>query len=284
MQALWMLVAGIMFALMGVCVKFGASYFSTAELVFYRSAFGLFFIAIIMRGRSIDFKTPYYKNHLWRDLAGFASLMMSFYSISELPLAAAVTLNYTSPLFLAVIATIMLKDKIHWPLVSAVILGFSGTILLLKPTMGDDQLVGGLLGLGSGFFAGIAYFNVKRLVQFGEPESRIVFYFCLTCTIGAGAWMLIHTFNPINLKNIWILLGIGISATLAQLALTRAYGKGTTLVAGALSYSTVVFSSLLGVIVWDEILPFSSWFAIALIVLSGLLSIKAVPRTPAKID
>jgi drug/metabolite transporter (DMT)-like permease len=281
MQALWMLVAGLMFAVMGVFVKLGASYFSTAELVFYRSAFGLLFIAIIMRAKSITLVSSHYKNHIWRDIAGFASLMMSFYSISRLPLATAVTLNYTSPLFLALIVTVMFKERPHWPLISAIVLGFLGAVLLLKPVFQSDQIVGGLLGLSSGFFAGIAYFNVKRLALSGEPESRIVFYFCAVCTVGAGIWMLVHTFHPITLENVGILLGIGASATIAQLALTRAYGRGATLVAGALAYSTVVFSSILGIFIWNEVLPLSSWLAIGLIVLSGVLSVKAVPRTPA---
>ncbi len=77
-----------------------------------------------------------------------------------------------------------------------------------------------------------------------------------------------------------ILAGLGTTATLAQLAMTRAYRTGKTLVVGSLAYSTVIFASLWGILLWQEILPLSSWLAIALIVLSGVISLRTTPRLP----
>ncbi|MGH8752167.1 MAG: DMT family transporter [Burkholderiales bacterium] len=277
MQSLWMVVAGLLFACMGVCVKLGAAHFSSPELVFYRALVGLAVIYAIIHHQRLALATPHWKRHLWRGTSGFVSLSLYFYAISVLPLATAVTLNYTSPLFLALLTTLVLKERAHWPLVAALALGFAGVLLLLKPTLNQDQHAAGLLGLVSGFFAGIAYFNTKRLGEIGEPEWRTVFYFSLVCALGAGAWMLANTFHGINAENLLILLGLGTSATLAQLAMTRALGKGHTLVSGALAYSTVVFASLFGIVLWDEILPLSGWLAIGLITASGVLSIKAAP-------
>lgn len=272
-----MLAAGGLFACMSVFVKLGAAHFSSIELVFYRSLVGLAVIYAIIRHQQLPLATKYWKMHWWRSLSGFVSLILYFYAISSLPLATAVTLNYTSPLFLALLTTLVLKERAHWPLVAAIALGFIGVVLLLKPTFNHDQLSTGLIGLASGFFAGIAYFNVKRLGEIGEPEWRVVFYFSLVCAAGAGAGMLLNTFHGVNGEYLLILLGLGTTATLAQLAMTRALGKGNTLVSGSLAYSTVAFASLFGIMLWGEILPLSGWLAIGLIAASGILSFKAAP-------
>ena len=277
MQSLWMLAAGGLFACMGVFVKLGAAYFSSTELVFYRSLVGLAVIYVIISHQRLPLASRHWKIHGWRSVSGFTSLLLYFYAISHLPLATAVTLNYTSPLFFALFTTIVLKERTHWPLVAAIGLGFIGVVLLLKPTFNYDQLFTGLAGLTSGFFAGIAYFNVKRLGEIGEPEWRVVFYFTLVCTAGAGMGMLFGSFHSVNGDNVLILLGLGTTATLAQLALTRALGKGNALVSGSLAYSTVAFASLFGIILWGEILPLSGWLAIGLIAAGGILSFKAAP-------
>ena len=102
------------------------------------------------------------------------------------------------------------------------------------------------MGLVSGFFAAIAYLNVKQLGQIGEPEWRIVFYFTLICTFGGGIWMGVHAFHPVSPRNFLLLLGLGTTATLAQLAMTRAYREGNTLVVGSLAYSTVIVRQPVG--------------------------------------
>lgn len=268
----WMVVAGFLFGCMGVFVKLGAQYFSSAELVFYRSLFGLLAIFLIVRARRLPLATPCWKAHLWRGLSGFAALMLFFYAIGSLPLATAVTLNYTSPLFLAFLTTLVLRERLHWPLALAILLGFVGVVLVLRPTLHQEQLVTGLGGLASGFLAGIAYLNVKQLGQMGEPEWRIVFYFTLLSTVGGGIWMIVHTFHPLEWDSFILLLGMGVTATLAQLAMTRAYREGSTLVAGSLAYSTVIFASLWGIVLWGEVLSPTSWMGVAIIVISGIIA------------
>jgi drug/metabolite transporter (DMT)-like permease len=155
-----------------------------------------------------------------------------------------------------------------------VVLGFAGVVILLSPSLQEDQWSGGLIGLASGFFAAIAYLNIKQLGNLGEPEWRIVFYFTLISTLITGIWMLFSTFHPITSVGFLLLLGIGTTATLAQLALTRAYRTGKILVVGALAYSTVVFSSFWGILIWGEVLSLPSWIGIGFIVTGGLLSLR----------
>jgi drug/metabolite transporter (DMT)-like permease len=275
MRSLWMLISGFLFGCMGVLVKLSAVYFSSIELVFYRSMIGFLIICVIVSVRHLPLSTLYWKNHCWRGLSGLGSVLMLFYCITQLPLATAVTLNYTSPLFLTLLTTMILKDHFHWLLAVAVVLGFAGVVLLLRPSLHEDQWSGGLIGLASGFFAAIAYLNIRHLGNLGEPDWRVVFYFTLISTIITSIWMLFNTFHPITPVNFLLLLGIGITATLAQLALTRAYRTGKVLVVGALAYSTVVFASLWGILIWGELLSLTSWLGVGLIVAGGLLSLRA---------
>ena len=270
-----MLISGFLFSCMGVLVKLSAVYFSSIELVFYRSMIGFLIICVIVSVRHLPLSTLYWKNHCWRGLSGLGSVLMFFYCITQLPLATAVTLNYTSPLFLTLLTTMILKDHFQWLLAVAVVLGFAGVVLLLRPSLHEDQWSGGLIGLASGFFAAIAYLNIRHLGNLGEPDWRVVFYFTLISTIITSIWMLFNTFHPITPVNFLLLLGIGITATLAQLALTRAYRTGKVLVVGALAYSTVVFASLWGILIWGELLSLTSWLGVGLIVAGGLLSLRA---------
>lgn len=270
-----MLISGFLFSCMGVLVKLSAVYFSSIELVFYRSMIGFLIICVIISVRHLPLSTLYWKHHCWRGLSGLGSVLMLFYCITQLPLATAVTLNYTSPLFLTLFTTMILKDHFHWLLAVAVVVGFAGVVLLLHPSLHEDQWSGGLIGLASGFFAAIAYLNIRHLGNLGEPDWRVVFYFTLISTIITSIWMLFNTFHPITPVNFLLLLGIGITATLAQLALTRAYRTGKVLVVGALAYSTVVFASLWGILIWGELLSLTSWLGVGLIVAGGLLSLRA---------
>ena len=273
-----MLVAGFLFGCMGVFVKLGAHYFSDVELVFYRSFIGLLLVYAILRQQGGTIITSHWRGHLWRGISGSIALMLFFYCITVLPLATAVTLNYTSPLFLTLLMMAIFKERLHVSLACAITLGFIGVVLLLHPTLQQNQLIPGLLGLISGLLAGVAMLNVRQLGLLGEPEYRVVFYFSLIAAIISSIAMLFGTIHPVSADSLLILLGLGSSATLAQLAMTRAYHTGKTLVAGSLSYSTVVFASLFGMILWGESLPLSGWAGMALVIASGVLSMRLAPK------
>lgn len=273
-----MLVAGFLFGCMGVFVKLGAEYFSHIELVFYRSFLGLLMIYAVIRQRGLSLSTHHLKLHLWRGISGTIALMLYFYCITALPLATAVTLNYTAPLYLSILTMLAFKERFSPAISGAILLGFCGVILLLHPTLAQDQLIPGLIGLISGLLAGIAYLNVKQLGLSGEPGWRVVFYFSLIATISSGVGMLFGIVNPITAPGLLILLGLGSTATLAQLAMTRAYHTGKTLVAGSLSYSTVIFASIFGMILWGETLPLMGWIGMGLIIAGGVLSLKLAPK------
>jgi S-adenosylmethionine uptake transporter len=201
-----------------------------------------------------------------------------------LPLATAVTLAYTSPLFLTIYLVVLGKTRLRNGMLGALAIGFIGVALLLRPTLRADQILGGLIGLGGGMMAGLAYYNVKELGERGEAEERTVFYFALLSTVVSGVWMTLFEFHPVDLNGGLLLLGVAGFGTLAQLAMTRAYKRGRTLMAASLAYSTVIFASLFGVLVWQETLSPAAWLAIGLIIASGVAATWFSRANPAEQD
>ena len=268
---IWMIIATFFFAFMGMFVKLGSAYFSEIELVFYRSFISLIFIILIIVNKKISLKTNFKKLHFYRSFVGFLSLLAFFYAISHLPLSTAISLNYTSPLFVALLITFFLNKKPSFYVCCLLLIGFFGAFLILKPTLIGNSAFAGFIGLLSGFGAGLAYLFMAQLGKANEPDTRVVFYFTLLSSICAGLLMLLEDTNSEIFQHWWLLLGLGVSATIAQLALTKAYRVGNTLKNAGLSYLTILFSSILGLIVFSETLDILSLVGILLIIISGIV-------------
>ncbi|MCS3804796.1 S-adenosylmethionine uptake transporter [Chromobacterium alkanivorans] len=268
----WMVVAAVFFGLMGVFVKLGAEYFSSTELVFWRTLVGVVTLGAAALWRRERFATPLLRYHVQRGLIGYVSMLLYFYAIAHLPLSTAVTLNYTSPMFLALLSVVLLRERLPAQALAGLALGFVGVVLLLRPTLSSEAWLAGLLGVGSGLLAGWSYLHVRELGRQGEPEWKVVFYFALISTLGGLLLMLFETWHPVTLQNAWLLLGLGATATIAQLAMTRSYKVGRKLLAANLSYLTVVFSTLLSVSLWGDPLSAASLAAMGLIIVSGMLA------------
>ncbi len=272
LQSLWMVVAGILFASMGVCVKLASAEFSAAELVFYRGFISMLLLGMWVVAVGQNLRTPHWRAHIRRGISGAVSLVLYFLAIANLPLATAVTLNYTAPLFLAVIIVFGMRERTHGGLWLALLLGMLGIMALLRPTVQSGQGWGVVCGLSSGVLAAVAYFNVRQLGRLDEPEWRTVFYFSLSSSLFGLPWMAWDGMHTPDLRGGLLLLGVGGFGALAQLAMTRAYKHGKTLLSASLAYLTVVFSALYGVLIWHEVMPMLAWFGMLLIIISGVLA------------
>lgn len=291
-----MVLATVLFACMGVCVKLASEHFGTAAVVGMRGFVGAAMMAAIAWGTGTSLRTSVPRLHLQRGLSGVLALSLWFYCIGHLPLATAVTLNYMSSVWMAV----FLIGQMAWArhqgrdgrqvdprLVAAIAVGFAGVALVLHPTLARDQLGAGVVGLVSGMLAAVAYVQVTALGRAGEPEVRVVFHFSLMGTVlGAGlgvveAWAQ-GTPHADALADIpamaWAeLIGVGAFATIAQLLMTRAYARGSMLVNSSLQYLGIVHASLFGMWLFHEHLGPGSVLGMLLIVGAGMAATRFKP-------
>jgi S-adenosylmethionine uptake transporter len=274
---LLMVAASLLFALMGVCVKFASASYGAGEIVFYRSLVGLLAMAGVMRWRGIAWRTAYPGMHFWRSVSGTTALCLWFTAIGMLPLATAMTLNYMSSVWIALFligGAVLLgpaKAGVDGRLVAAVLVGFAGVAMVLRPTVDQQQLWGGLIGLASGMLAATAYLQVTALGRIGEPSERVVFYFSASGIVaGAGLALLgggPHGHTP---RGAALLLAIGLLATGAQWMMTRAYATGATLGIAALQYLGIAYSFGFGVWLFNDPVTPLALSGMLLIVGAGL--------------
>jgi S-adenosylmethionine uptake transporter len=274
---LLMVLASLLFATMGVCVKLASAQYGTGEIVFYRGMIGALFIAALTRVRGGSLATRVPAMHFWRSLCGVCALCLWFYAIGHLPLATAVTLNYMSSVWMAlfliggaVVVGAQGSTRIDGRLIGTVLVGFAGVALVLRPTLDQNQLWAGLVGLLSGMLSALAYLQVTALGRAGEPEYRVVFYFSLG-GIAAGLLSSLWTgFHVHTWKGAALLLATGVLATTAQILMTRAYAIGRTLSNASLQYLGIVFSFLYGVVLLDDPVTWMALTGMLLIVGAGL--------------
>ncbi|MGH8822262.1 MAG: DMT family transporter [Rhodoferax sp.] len=290
MQSLWMLLASLFFASMGVCVKFASSHFNSAELIFYRGLVGVVILGILARTHGLSLATRFPAMHAWRSLVGVASLGAWFYALAHLPLPTAMTLNYMSSVWIAAFlvggSLLLGRAQKQGPLVLVVMLGFVGVVLMLRPTFDHRQAFAGMIGLLSGLSAAFAYMQVMALTRLGEPETRVVFYFSVGSVVAGALSMTITGMSPWIWPSALWLLPIGVLATLGQLCMTRAYAHGATLVVANLQYSGIVFAAIYGITLFGDSIPLTGWVGMGLIVISGIaatvLREHAIPHAPAE--
>jgi S-adenosylmethionine uptake transporter len=293
MQASWMILASLFFATMSVCIKFAASHFNTFELVFYRGLIGMVVMASLCRAQGVSIRTPVPLMHVWRSAIGVTSLSAWFYAIAHLPLATAMTLNYMSGVWVAafLVGGTLVMGRLQdasrqGPIVLTVLTGFAGVIMILRPTIEQNQLFAGVIGLLSGLGAAMAYMQVAALGRMGEPESRTVFYFSIGTTIVGGVAMLFTGASDWVWPHALWLLPIGLLAALGQLCMTKAYTRGATMMVANLQYSGIVFSALYGLFLFGDLIPLIGWIGMALIIASGIaataLRKRALPQAPAE--
>ena len=158
--------------------------------------------------------------------------------------------------------------------------------MMLRPTVDQNQIFAGLIGLMSGFGAAFAYMQVMALGRLGEPASRTVFYFALGTAVAGLIGMGFAGVSEWHWQHAVWLLPVGVFASLGQLCMTRAYSQGATLVVANLQYSGIVFAALYSLLLFGDDIPLVGWAGMALIVVSGmtatLLRARAAPNAPAE--
>jgi len=271
--------AALLFATTGAIIKHIAVTLPNEMVVFFRSLFGLLALApFFVRHGARYYATRRLGAHLVRALAGLAAMYCYFYAIGHLPLAEAVLLNYTAPLFIPFAALFWVGEpfsaRLWWPIG----IGFVGIGLILKPGLSLLAPIA-LIGLASGMFSALAMAGIRKLTD-TEPATRVVFYFSLTCTLVAALPLAWRWQTPA--PELWVPLVLtGVLSTVAQILMTRGYSHAPAAQVGPFLYAIVVFAALLGWAFWGEIPDWLSLAGTLLVVLAGIVAIHMGGRRTA---
>jgi len=268
----YMVASALLFALMSVAVKVAAETLPNVVVVFLRCAFGLLALLPFLVG--VDVRTTRFREHLLRSLAGIGSMYCFFYALGHMRLADAVLLNYSLPLFMPIVESAWLREPFPPRLWAPVLVGFLGILVILRPGRGLVEPVA-LYGVASAILGAVAQVGVRRLTR-TEPVTRIVFHFAWTATLLSAA-PLLRTWRMPQGAAWEAAIAMGVTATLAQLALTRAYAHAPASQVGPFIYSSVVFA---GALDWLLFARPPDAFTVAgglLVAGAGILSLRLAP-------
>ena len=269
-----MLTSALLFAGMGAAVKAAAEQLPNSQVVFLRNLLGLIaLLPWLLHARSRAWNTARPLGHLVRGLAGLAAMSCFFFAIRHMPLAEAVLLNYSAPLFMPLIERVWLGEPIPRRLWRGLALGFGGIVLILKPGLALFQAAA-LVGLCAAVFGAIAQVGIRRLTS-TEPSVRIVCYFGVIASVVSAAPAAVVWEQPG--PTLWVVLIVmGALATGGQLFLTAAYAQAPAGQVGPFVYSIVVFSGALDYVLWGHLPDRLSGVGAVLVVAAGVLTLRAL--------
>lgn len=271
--------ASMLMAAMGAFIKVASQEINNNMVVFLRNAFGLAFLlpGLLQLGPGL-MRTRRLPAHLGRSLAGLAAMYCFFYAIAHMNLAEAVLLNFSSPVFTALLAALWLKESLSRMTLAAVLAGLLGIGLILKPVPGHFTPVA-LIGAASALLAAVAMVNIRSMAA-TEPTWRIVLYFS-TISTAASAIPLAWDWQTPSGGALLAMAAAGLCASVGQLLLTYSYASAPAAKVGTINYSTVIFAGLFSWWFWNERPDWASMLGALLVIGAGVLVVK---RSPGEAD
>lgn len=277
-----MLLAALGFSVMGGAAKALKESFNAGQLVFYRNAIGLAFLlpGLLIRPPVQQGGKPV--RLAFRGLMGTLALYTLLYCILHIPLGTAMSYNLTSALFIAVFSFLFFKEYHGKKVAFAVLLGFTGMLLIYKPVMHLPWYYH-LAGLISGITSAIAYMTVNRLAGFYDPRVIVLSFlssgfivpllsmiFHYSTGTAADGLFVIDFRAPQGIEWGWLLL-MGISALLGQYFVTRSYGSDKAGIVSVFGYANIIYSVFIGIMLGDSFPDWFSWAGIFCIIGSGVI-------------
>ena len=264
-----MLLGALLFACMDALVKLATAQSPIGQIMFFRSLFSMLPIYFFVRqaGGIRILKTKKLLQHLMRSAAGIVSMVCLFLAYAWMPLADAVAISLSGPIFLTALSVPLLGEHVGWRRWAAVFVGFIGVLVMTRPGSGVFGPAS-IAALAGAFFYAIAMVEIRKLST-SEPPARIVFYFMLTALV-AGAislpWQWV-TPSPLGLA---YLAGIGLIGGLAQMAMTHAFRLAPVAVVAPFDYTGLIFAAGFGYAIWSQIPDRYIWSGAAIVIASGL--------------
>ena len=252
-----LVLASLFFSIMTVCVKKIDARIPVHELVFFRSLISISITSFIIKKREIN---PWGNNKtllVIRGLLGTLALLSIFYAIRNMPLSISTVIQYTYPIFISIFAAIFINEKLTKNIFFGLISGWLGILILLNPSqLADLKLEISNKSVSIAFLGAIstalAYVTVKKL-SYNEDVFVIIKYFPLVSLLVLSPYVIFNWITPNLFELIWI-IGIGIFTQLGQTFLTIGLKNMQASVASSINYLQVVFASIWGILIFEEII------------------------------
>lgn len=264
----YILIAGLFFTLMNVGVKYIHN-IPAYEIVFFRALVSLVVCYIMLVQKKIHPWGNNKRDLIFRGIFGTAGLMMYFYTIHEMPLASAVTIQYLSPIFTIIIAGFMLKESPRPIQYLFFLVSFTGVVMIkgFDPRVSIADLV---IGVSAAVCSGFAYNFIRKLKSTDDPLV-VVLYFPLVTVPVIGIYTAFHWVTP-NAIEWMILIAIGLATTVAQIYMTKAYQLEKASNVSNFNYLGSVYAVLIGYFFFGEYIGLLALLGIVLIIVGVLLS------------
>lgn len=245
----WMIVSCFAFATMWALIRLASRDLSPFVLVFYRNAFGLLALTpMLLRnpGLMVTSRLPV---HVRRATSGIIATYCTFYAVSNAPMAVALAINYSAPLFATVGAVLFLGEKIYGRRIGAVLVGFAGVLVVLRP--GSMPMTPGIAAaMISAVTTAFSLVAIKQLVGSDDSRSVTVWSFVLMLPVSAAVALFWWKWPA---PETWpLLVAIGICAAVGQLSMSRAFQLAEA--TAVMPYDFVRFGlvTLIGITMFDE--------------------------------
>jgi drug/metabolite transporter (DMT)-like permease len=249
----------------------------SAVLVFFQSAISLgLMLPWVLADGVQGLKTTRLPLHIVRALAGLLSQALFFIAVKQMSLVDAVLLVNAAPLFIPLVVLVWLRTPIAPMVWAALLVGFAGVLLILQPSPALLANPAALLATAAALFSAIALVSVNRLSSTERPDVILAWYFLIS-TLVATPFALFGWVTPAG-SDWWFLIGVGVFMALAQLFIILAYQYATAQQIAPFNYSVVVFSGLIGWLVWHHVPDLLALFGIVLVCAGGILSIMFAGR------
>ena len=263
------------FACVAVMSAFGkaAKGVPTGILVLFQNFISLVLFTPWVLGKGIsELRTTRTWLHIVRAIAGLLSQVLMFVAVKKMPLVNAVLLSNSAPLFIPLVTWAWLKERIGGMVWMSLFVGFAGVILILKPGLALLSDPTALIAISAAVFSALALVAVNRLSN-TEPPRRILFYYFLYSSAAAAPFALLNWRTPTYRE--WLFLGgIGLMMAVSQLLIILAYKHASAGRIAPFNYTVVIFSGLIGWVVWNNAPDLLSLAGVLLVTAGGVLSTK----------
>ena len=269
-----MLLAGLMFALMDAGMKWIATSYSPFQVAALRSLAALppVLLWIVLRGRTRTLLSVHWPLHLFRGGLGVGVMAGFVYGVAHMPLSTAYAIVFVAPLMVTALAVPLLHEKVEARRWAAIGVGLLGVLVVLRPGVAGVATAPGLVLVLAALCYAVAAITVRKLAQRDSPEA-MVFWFLVLLSVFAGA-IAAFDWRPVQPGHLGIVVAIGLTGAMGQIALTHAFRLGEASQIAPLEYAGLVWVVVLDRVIWQVLPDGLTWAGAAIIVASGLYLVR----------